>query len=135
MEILSPNNITVSWHGEVGNGSGTVNEDLSYFLLYSPDAGKNWHTVGVNIKDSQVTLHANRLPGGDQARFRLIASDGVNTAIADSNGTFIVPIKPPEPEIIFPSNNSTYPSGQTVIFVGKAFDREDGSLYNESALR
>jgi hypothetical protein len=132
-DIFEPNNnISVKWRSQDGNRPNLQN--LSYFLLYRPNGESGWHTVGVDLKGPQVILNSSELPGGDKAQFRLIASDGVNTAFADTTGSFRIPTKSPEPMISYPPNNSTYFLGRTVLLSGKAFDREDGSLQNDSSL-
>jgi hypothetical protein len=84
-------NVTVRWNASDADG----NNNLTYSLLYSADAGLSWRTVADNINRSQVTVNLANLPGSPQALFRVIATDGVNTAIADSNHTLTVPSKTP----------------------------------------
>jgi hypothetical protein len=91
--IISPSNggtltgkVTVKWQASDADGS-----NLTYFVLYSPDAGKSWQTVASDIKNTQITLQMAELPGTSKALFRVIATDGVNTGISDSNSTFRVP--------------------------------------------
>jgi hypothetical protein len=93
VKIISPTNggtlsgnVTVKWRASDPDGS-----NLTYFVLYSPDAGRSWQTVASDIKDTQLTLQMAELPGSSRALFRVIATDGVNTAINDSNSTFRVP--------------------------------------------
>ena len=43
------------------------------------------------IKDTQTTVNMATLPGTSVGLFRIIATDGVNTGISDSNSTFKVP--------------------------------------------
>lgn len=93
VKIISPGsggtlsgNVTVKWRASDADGS-----NLTYFLLYSPDAGRSWQTVASDIKDTQLTLQMAELQGSSRALFRVIATDGVNTAISDSNSTFRVP--------------------------------------------
>jgi hypothetical protein len=84
-------NVTVRWHASDADG----NNNLTYSLLYSTDAGRTWQTVADNIKESQLTVNLTNLPGSPEALFRVIATDGVNTAIAQSDHTFTVPSKAP----------------------------------------
>ena len=83
--------VTVSWHGIDADGNG----NLTYSLLYSTDDGLTWQTVADNIKQSELTVNMTDLPGSPMALFRIIATDGVNTAIADSAHTLTVPSKAP----------------------------------------
>lgn len=121
--------IIVSW-----NASDNDDEDrLTYSLLYSPDAGKSWNTIDVGINRSDYVVNLETLPGSENAKFRVIATDGVNTGIDDSDNIFQVLQKSPTARIISPSNNSNYSNIQTVVFNGEALDTEDGHL-NGSAL-
>jgi hypothetical protein len=79
-------NITIRWQvSDVDGGN------LTYFALYSTDAGRSWQTIASDIKDTQLTVNIAGLPGSNKSLFRIIATDGVNTGISDSNGTFNVP--------------------------------------------
>jgi Neuraminidase (sialidase) len=78
--------VTVRWQASYAGGV----DNLTYSLLYSTDNGHTWQSVAKNIKESQLTVDLTELPGGTKALFRVIATDGVNTAIDDS-GTFTVP--------------------------------------------
>jgi hypothetical protein len=82
------NNITVEWEAEDLDG-----DNLSYILLYSNDGGRTWPiTVADEIKETSLTLNANSLPGNSAylSQFRVIATDGVNTDVRDSN-SFSIP--------------------------------------------
>ncbi len=79
-------NVTVRWQA-----SDADSGNLTYFVLYSTDAGRSWQTVDSDIKDTQLTVDMTGLPGSNNALFRIIATDGVNTGISDSNNTFKVP--------------------------------------------
>jgi hypothetical protein len=91
--IISPSNdgtltgnVIVKWQASDADGG-----NLTYFVLYSPDAGRSWQTIASDIKDTQLTVQMAELPGSSRALFRVIATDGVNTGISDSNSTFRVP--------------------------------------------
>ena len=92
--IISPSNggtltgnVIVKWQASDADGG-----NLTYFVLYSPDAGRSWQTIASDIKDTQLTVQMAELPGSSRALFRVIATDGVNTGISDSNSTFRVTI-------------------------------------------
>ncbi len=122
-ETLQGQTVIVTWQGRDADG-----DQLSYSLLYSPDAGQTWQTIDVRIKESSYPVNLGELPGSDRALFRVIATDGVNTSMDDSNGTFRVPTKAPQARIISPADKESFSTIQTVVFVGEAFDREDGNL-------
>jgi len=79
-------NIILRW-----KATDTDSDNLTYFILYSTDAGRSWQTVASDIKDTQLILNVAGLSGSNKALFRVIATDGVNTGIGDSNGTLSVP--------------------------------------------
>lgn len=78
--------IIVRWQANDPDSS-----NLTYFVLYSSDDGRSWQDVASDIKDKEVTVNMAALPGTNVGLFRVIATDGVNTAIGDSNKTFSVP--------------------------------------------
>lgn len=95
---------------------------------YSRDGGATWQALSGSITQTQVTLDLAQLPGTTQAKFRVWASDGVNTALDDSNGTFTVTFKLPTILSVTPISGTAYVVSQTVTFEGSAFDAEDGFL-------
>jgi hypothetical protein len=76
---------TIRWQGSDLDG-----DHLTYSLLYSADNGYTWQAIARNINESQLTTNVNELPGSTKALFRVVATDGVNTAIDDSDHTFII---------------------------------------------
>jgi hypothetical protein len=79
-------NITVRWEA-----TDEDSNNLTYSVLYSTDSGRSWQTVASDIKDTHLTVNAAGLPGSNLSLFRIIATDGVNTGISDSNSTFNIP--------------------------------------------
>jgi hypothetical protein len=133
--ILSPNGgqnfkredtIYVKW-----SGMDYDDDRLTYSLLYSPNSGKSWQTVESEIKGSGYEINADKLQGSNYAKFRIIAMDGINTGIGDSD-TFIVENKAPQSYIISPANNSKFFFKQDIVFNGAASDLEDGNLDGRS---
>lgn len=126
-ETLKGTAATVRWSASDADG-----DKLTFTLLYSADAGKTWQVLAVRIKESQFTVNPQELSGSVHASFRVIATDGVNTGMDDSDGTFLVPPKTPHAQIISPANKSSFSTTQTIVFVGEAFDLEDGQLDGKS---
>ena len=79
---------TVRWQASDPDG-----DRLTYSLLYSTDNGLTWQTVVKNINESEIIIDPAELPGSTKALFRVIATDGINTAIDDSDDTFNVPTR------------------------------------------
>ena len=107
--------VTVTW-----DATDADEDYLHYAVLYSADGGSNWRTLVTSWPEPSYTLSTDRLEGSTIARFRVIASDGVNTGRDDSDGNVAVPFKPPDVQIDFPPDGSTFVLGQTVILSGRA---------------
>ena len=83
-------NIAVEWKAQ----DLDKDDNLTYLLLYSNNGGQTWPmTIADGIKENSLTLNANSLPGSSAnlSQFRVIATDGVNTDVRDSN-PFSIPI-------------------------------------------
>ncbi|MBI4777070.1 MAG: PKD domain-containing protein [Deltaproteobacteria bacterium] len=136
VDILSPAG------GEVLKEAGTVfwkahDEDgdaLRYVILYSPNKGKSWHPVKWGLEKEMYRVYSSDLPGGDEALFRVLATDGFNTVYADTKGTFAVPGKGPSAFITRPQTGSRFESGELVSFEGYAQDLEDPEIPGTSCL-
>lgn len=135
--VLSPNGgetwpgtgmETISWAGNDTDG-----DSLTYSVFYSHD-GSSWIPVGNSITETQITVDVANLPGGNNAKVRVLATDGVNTSSDESNAFFTVGTKAPQAFILSPNENITVPSESPLYFQGTAFDFEDGTL-DKTALR
>ncbi len=111
---------------------GLNSDPLSFNILYTPDDGVTWFPVAAGVQGSSLDVDASNLPGGQDARIRVIATDGFNTAEDDSDGTFVVLQNPPQVTIDMPGDNSIFPAGTTVRFMGTATDTEDEVLPDDS---
>ena len=131
INLLSPNGgevftdtVMVSWEA-----SDADQDPLSYVIQYSDDDGTIWQAVAIEISNTTVYTHdLSLLPGCDQCRIRVIASDGINTVSDTSDGSFSVSRKPPQAYILSPSSGISFLPGQTVILIGEGTDVEDGTL-------
>ena len=95
VNILSPSggeffnsSITILWNAKDLDG-----DTLTYFLFYSNDGGRTWQSIGSNIQNTtKLQVDLETLPGSTvySSLFRIFASDGINTALDDSN-PFIIP--------------------------------------------
>lgn len=107
---------------------------LTYILQYSRDGGQIWDTLSIGITGgNSIELDASQLPGGDNVTVRVLASDGVNTTIARSEGPFRVAQKLPVAEITSPAVGAVFTVDQAIGLFGAAYDVEDGYL-NGNAL-
>jgi hypothetical protein len=114
----------IAWTGTDPDGGGP----LDYSVYYSGDNGVTWHPVATGIYSASLHLtDLKDLPGGAQARVRVVASDGVNTGQAVS-GPFSVDPHAPEPHITSPRANATISPDAAVVLRGLAIDTEDGPI-------
>jgi hypothetical protein len=121
--ILNGVQVSVSW-----TASDPDNDPLTYNIDYSTDGGATWQPLSGQLLTTTITLDLTELPGSTQGKFRVWASDGVNTAFAETNGTFTVPNKAPKITSISPVSGTTYVAGQIISFEASAQDPEDGQL-------
>jgi hypothetical protein len=132
IEILSPavgtvlpNVVEVAWRGHDADG-----DSLSYILSYSPDDGGSWYHLAYEFKGNRLVVDMSRLPGGEEALFRLMASDGAHTALAMA-GPFAVENRPPQTFILLPEDGLAVYNGQTLLLSGYGYDLEDGLLSDD----
>jgi hypothetical protein len=128
--VLSPNG-GEKWTGvqEIRWSSRDEDGDLLTFnILYTPDNGQSWIPVTSGVAGSSYQADFSLLPGGNQARIRVIASDGFNTAEDDSDEWFAVLPGPPHVFIDTPQDGITVAEGESIQFSGKASDAEDEQI-------
>jgi hypothetical protein len=128
-EVLDGNEVSVVWDATDVDG-----DPLEFTLEYSVDDGARWSPLGSRITTTEIILSAALVPGTDQGKFRIVASDGVNGAQDESDNTFTVPNKAPDVQIVSPSDGATYLPGQSVPLIGNTLDVEDGTLDDELLL-
>ena len=135
VEVLSPlpgeqwgldETRTVSWAGSDPDG-----DQVYYLVQYSTDGGATWSSAADDWTANFLQMDTSRLAGSDNAIVRVLATDGINTTVAQSD-VFSVADKPPIAWIAMPSNEDSvvpsFPQGQRVILEGNATDWEDGAL-------
>ena len=125
-ETLNGASATVQWSANDDDG-----DTLSYHLDYSRDDGVTWEGISPSLKGPTATLDLSILPGTTQGKFRVTASDGVNTASDATDGIFTVPTKLPEITHLEPVSGTTYIRRQTVTFQGGAYDVDDNVLRDD----
>ena len=131
--------ITAPAGGEQWSGVQTVTWDasdldgdpLSFTVLYSPDNGTNWNPLASGVQANQLDVDIDQLPGGAQAIFRVIVSDGFNNTQADSQ-PITVGDNSPQVTILAPIQGTVVAPGTTVDLSGDATDPEDASIPDES---
>jgi hypothetical protein len=121
VQVLSPNGgevydapFEIVWQGSDPDG-----DTLNYTLQYSPDGGTTWQVMAMGLTgDRYQVLSLYNLTGSDLAKIRVLANDGANTAVDESDGVFSVPNTPPLPAIQAPGHLEVFPAGARVPLSG-----------------
>ncbi len=58
-------------------------DPLTYSVLYSPDGGDSWLPVEVDTAMNECMVDTTKINGGNDVRFRVLATDGLNTTEMD----------------------------------------------------
>ena len=116
----------ITWSSNDSDGDA-----MYYRVSYTPD-GKVWNVIATNITNTQLIIHPSKLPGGSEAKIRVVATDGVNTSVDESDGSFEVYSKKPEAFIFAPTHNSSSLPKAGLYLHGYAYDLEDGALGESS---
>ncbi|MBN2270476.1 MAG: PKD domain-containing protein [Sedimentisphaerales bacterium] len=131
VEVMQPNggetfagdNVEVRWSAEDADG-----DRLVYMVQYSPDNGISWETFSIARSEPNITLGREALIGSEQGLIRVIASDGFNTAVDESDGVFSVANNAPRVMIVEPGEGTFFAGNQLIVFRVLARDREDGPV-------
>jgi hypothetical protein len=99
--------------------------ELDYVMEFSNDDGRTWRTVGRCRGERRCEVDQRRLPGGDRCRFRVLASSGVRTAVAESE-TFALSVKPRRAHILTPEPGTEVFAGTPVVLLGGGFSPDHG---------
>lgn len=102
--------------------------DSTAIVLYSPDGGDSWFPAARRVRGRSAKIDTDRLPGGRRGKFRVIVSDGFNTAQADTNFDIEIGNKAPRVQATFARHVEEVVAGDLVGFRGRARDLEDGVL-------
>lgn len=118
--------INFSW-----SASDADNDDLTFTVQISRNQGQTWESLAAGLTAPSYSVNNVDLAGG-QILWRVMASDGVNTAVDAAEMSFFLPSKTPEPLIMSPADGDVLWVGQTAVFEGIAFDAEDGTVADEN---
>lgn len=113
--------VAITWTASDADG-----DKLGFAILYSRDNGQTWQALETDLSSTTLQLDTTTLSGSDQARLRIIATDGINTGQATSSA-FNVARKAPQPTILWPEAGEQYPV-TSMQLRGAAWDEEDGDL-------
>jgi hypothetical protein len=111
---------TIAWQASDADG-----DSLRFNVLYSTDGGSSWAATDVDLTDAtSVSIDSADLPGGNLL-FRVLASDGLNTAESATTAPVTVGDKAPLMHLASPVDGDWLPAGEAVVFRGYASDLED----------
>ena len=132
---------SVTLPGLLEPASGTINlawsasdpdgDPLTFDIYYSRGARESLQPLQLGVSGNSLQVDTSRLGGGTAAFFRVTASDGVQTATADSP-VFEMAVKAPQVRILQPGDGHTIQYGQLVNFLGEADDFQDGGVADAS---
>jgi hypothetical protein len=131
VEITEPVAASVWQAGETQKlswkGDDPDQDTLHYAVFYSHNAGQNWQLLASELSDTTLEVAVDSLAGGIDTRFRVVATDGVNTGMGETPNVIEVPNKAPMPVLLEPSSTLFAPD-VVVVLRGSATDLEDGSI-------
>lgn len=113
--------VSVTW-----NATDADNDALTVDLYYTFDDGASWQPVTLGITGNTTAVDTTTL-GGGTGHFRVVVSDGVNQASAES-APFTIVAKPPTVAIASPADGAHYGWKQMILLEGYAWDTLDGGM-------
>ncbi len=123
--------LTIQWQA-----TDADNDILLYTVQYSYDNGVHWQTLATDLPGTPANpvttlvlqgtdgLHGSN---GQNARIRVLASDGYNTG-SGLSGAFSVSDRKPQPAIAAPVDGHWYRPDEPMVLSGGADDTEDGGI-------
>ncbi len=111
--------LVLNWHG-----ADADNDYLLFTVQYSDDDGATWTALDADNPNLTMTVSTRSLPGGPAARVRMIATDGVNCAVAVSE-PFPLAKHAPELEIAGVREGQRLAFGALAELQGVVQDAED----------
>jgi hypothetical protein len=114
-------NVTLQWTATDSDG-----DDMTYDVLYSMDDGTTWQMIEMGMMSTSLVIDTSDLGGSTQARFKVIANDGLNQGEAMS-AAFVMENKAPIVDILSPADGAGYAFDQEVYFAAELYDLQDGT--------
>jgi hypothetical protein len=102
-------------------------DTLRYSVFYSHN-GADWALLASGLSTTSYDIAVDTLAGGDDARFRVVATDGVNIGEDATDFPIGVPDKAPTAVILSPEDEFQVLPGDLLVMQGTGNDMEDGTL-------
>lgn len=123
---LEPDRLRLEWTASDADG-----DDLEHVLLFSPNRDA-WLPVDVRIDGTALEVAFDDLPGRGRGWFRLVTTDGMNHAIADSPPVALAGGgNAPEVFVLTPRGTSAFGKEANIVLHAFGWDLEDRSLDGE----
>lgn len=116
----------VQWKAEHPQGVA-----MQFFLRYSHNGGQTWNRIGGRTEANEQTVDFDQLPGGERCLLALVATDGINTSVVESE-PFRVAEKPCYAMILSPLDGVNLPAGQPVRLEGQGYWIEEARTEREA---
>ena len=113
--------VTLGWTANDADGDA-----LTFDIFFARNGADAPQPLMLGLSGRSAQIDTANL-GGGSARFRVVASDGVQSAAAESP-PFNLANKPPQPRILTPGDGTTTHVGQLVNLEGQATDPQDGVI-------
>lgn len=110
---------------------GEQTANLQFFLRYSCDGGGKWQRIGWRTRASEAAVDFDQLPGGERCLLAVVATDGINTAIAESD-PFVVEPKPCQAFILAPVDGARFQPCEPIQLIGQGFRMEEARVEREA---
>jgi hypothetical protein len=110
--------VRLAWTAE-GDG-----EELQFIVAYSWNEGRTWQPVSLATAERSLDVNVDSLPGGDQCRFQLVASDGVRSSAVISE-PFRRPLQPCHALILSPQDAEELSSARPAVLSGQGYWAEE----------
>jgi hypothetical protein len=115
--------VNVAW-----SGNDADKDPLTYTVQYTADDGATWETLAVDWPGQSLEIASSELAATTRGRMRVIASDGFNTAAAQSAATFTIQPHAPDVSINSPPDGAIFMAEQQLFLDASADDMQDGAL-------
>lgn len=130
---LTPQNwLTGTQHLLTWDASDEDDDALIYTVQFNRE-GDYWESVGVGITQTSYLINVADYAGGIATRFRVLASDGLFSALSLPSAPITLPDHRPSLQISEPLSGTVRPPGASVVFSAYAFDWEDGLITDNAA--
>jgi hypothetical protein len=114
---------TVTWTASDPDG-----DPLNFAIHYSADNGQTWLPLAVNLTGTSYNVDAGLLQGSRNCLLRVIATDGINTTVAQSG---VFGVDPHAPTVSILPGTAVQPNRQAML-TGDGFNPDQGPLPDDN---